>query len=65
MRIHKSVKVEISLDKLNGNTLWWEAIFQEMINVRIDFKLYEGNVEYLPTGYQEVSFHIIFDVKMG
>ena len=36
-----------------------------MKNVRIDFELYEGNVEDLPTGYQEVSCHIIFDVNMG
>ena len=34
-------------------------------NVRTDFELYEGTVEYLPSGYQEVSCHIIFDVKMG
>ena len=30
MRIPQSVKYEISLDKSNGNTLWWEAIVQEM-----------------------------------
>ena len=34
-------------------------------NVRIDFELYEGNVQDLPTGYQEVSCHLIFDVKIG
>ena len=32
---------------------------------RIDFEIYEGNVEYLPPVYQEVSCHIIFYVKMG
>ena len=32
---------------------------------RIDFELYEGNVEDLPPRYQGVNFHIIFDVKMG
>ena len=36
-----------------------------MKNVRNDFQLYEGNMEDLPTGYQEVSCHIIFDVNMG
>ena len=65
VRIPQSVKYEISLDKSNGNTLWWEAIVQEMKNVRIVFGLYEGNMEDLPTGYQEVSCHIIFDVNMG
>ena len=36
-----------------------------MKNVRIDFELYEGNIEDLPQGYQETSCHIIFDVKIG
>ena len=36
-----------------------------MKNERIDFELYEGTVEDLPPGYQEVSCHIIFDVNMG
>ena len=35
-----------------------------MKKVRNAFELYEGNVEYIPPGYQEVSCHIIFDVKM-
>ena len=33
--------------------------------MRIDFGIYEVNVEDLPLGYQEVSFHIIFDINMG
>ena len=35
-----------------------------MKNVRIDFELYEDNVEDIPPGYQEVIFHLIFDVKI-
>ena len=33
--------------------------------MRIGFELHEGNVEDLPTRYQEVSCHIIVYVKMG
>ena len=33
--------------------------------VRIAFDLYEVNVEDLHHKYQEVSCHLIFDVKMG
>ena len=29
VRIPKSVKEAISPEKLNGNTLWWEAIVKE------------------------------------
>ena len=36
-----------------------------MKNGRIAFEIYEGNMEDLPPGYQEVSCHIIFDVNMG
>ena len=36
-----------------------------MKNVRIAFELYEGNVEDLTPGYQELSCHIIFNVNMG
>ena len=33
--------------------------------MRIDFELYQGNMEDIPTVYQKVSCHIIFDVKVG
>ena len=33
--------------------------------MRIYFEIYEDNVDDLTPGYQEVSCHIIFDVKMG
>ena len=60
-----SVKESISLDKSIGNTLYWEAEFKEMKNSRIASEPYDGIVEDLPPRYQEVSCHIIFDVKMG
>ena len=41
-----------------------DAIVQEMKNVRIAFKVYEGNVSDL-VGYQEIGCHLVFDVKMG
>ena len=65
VRMPKLVNKDITLDKINGNTLWWEAIVQEMTDVRISFTIYEGNVEDLPPGYQGVSFDIIFIFKMG
>ena len=52
VRMPNSIKEEISLDKSNRNTLWWEAIFKEIRNVSIAFKFYEDNVEDLPPGYQ-------------
>ena len=47
------------------DTLWWDAILQEMKNVHPLFKAYGGNKEDLPLGYQQIKFHMIFDIKLG
>ena len=36
-----------------------------MKNVRIAFKIFEGEVKDIPIGYQKVDCHMIFDIKMG
>jgi hypothetical protein len=65
IRIPKSVEEARRLDRENGNTLWWDAICQEMKNVRIAFEEYYGDTAELPPGYQRINCHMIFDVKMG
>ena len=55
----------MQIDKENGNTKWWDAIFQYMGNVRPAFHVHEGTKADLPIGYQNIKCHIIFDVKMG
>ena len=65
IRIPKSVKEALQLDKENGDTRWWDSIQQEMLNVRPAFELYEGTEKDLPIGYQKIKCHMIFDVKMG
>ena len=49
----------------NGDTLWWDAILQEMKNLRPSFEAYEGNKEDLPPGYQQIKCHMLFDIKLG
>ena len=53
------------LDENNGNTLWWDAMCNEMKNVRIAFKVFEGEDKDLLPGFQELKCHMIFDIKMG
>ena len=65
VRIPKTVKDAIAIDKENGDTRWWEAILQEMANVRPAFELFEGSKEDLPIGYQQIKCHMIFDIKLG
>lgn len=48
----------------NGNTLWWDAIWKEMRNVRPAFEVWDKNQAAIPIGYQEVNCHLIFDIKM-
>ena len=59
------VKEALQIYKENGDTKWWDAIFQEMGNVRPAFQVHEGTKTDLPIGYQQIKCHMIFDVKMG
>ena len=43
LRIPHTAKESIEIDKLNGDTFWWDDILQEMKNVRPAFESYEGN----------------------
>ena len=61
IRIPKSVQDAKMLDEKNGNTLWWDAICKEMKNVRIAFKVFEGEEKDILPGFQEVKCHIIFE----
>ena len=65
IRIPKTVKEAMAIDKDNGNTLWWDAICKEMTNVRPAFEKWEGKERDLPPGYQKIKCHFIFDIKMG
>ena len=65
IQIPKSVEEAKHLDQENGNTLWWEAICNEMRNIRPAFEVWEKDVEHIPPGYQQIKCHMIFDVKMG
>ena len=51
------------LDELNGNTLWQDAIWKEMDAVRVAFRVLNDG-EKVPPGYQEISCHLVLDIKM-
>jgi hypothetical protein len=53
----------VRLDKENNTTLWQDAFHKEMKNVRIAFKILSGE-EAVPPTYQQITCHVIFDVKM-
>jgi Reverse transcriptase (RNA-dependent DNA polymerase) len=65
IKIPKTIAEAKQFDAENGNTLWWDSIIKEMRNVRPAFENWEGTKDDIPIGYQEITCHIIFDIKMG
>jgi len=63
IRIPKNVNEAKELGRINGNTLWMDAIAKEMENVKVAFKILDNKNE-VPRDYQFVHCHMIFDVKM-
>ena len=63
IEVPRSVKQAKEIDQKNGNTLWWDAIVDEMATVRIAFMVCEDGK--IPPGYQKINCHLIFDVKLG
>ena len=63
IRIPKTVKEAKMIDAENGNSLWWDAICDEMKNVRIAFEEFQG--PGIPVGHKKIDCHMIFDVKLG
>jgi hypothetical protein len=63
IQVPNNVLEAIALDRVNGNTLWQDAIKKEMDAVQIAFRVLEPD-EKVPPGYQRISCHMIFTVKM-
>ena len=63
IEIPNSVKDALELDKKNSKTYWADVIATEMKNVGAAFKLLPDGTS-TPNGYQKISWHMIFDVKM-
>ena len=64
IRIPKSVKEAKKVDAENDDTLWQDAIAKEMTQVMTAIVEHEGPVDEL-IGYQGITGHLIFDVKLG
>lgn len=64
IRVPKSVDEALQIDKEERNTFWADAIEEEMKKVRPAFRLYKGDTKEL-VGYQEITTHFIFDIKLG
>ena len=63
IRVPKTVKEALDLDKENGIIFWWDAIMKEMKSVCIAFCILSKN-EKPAVGSQFMQCHMIFDIKM-
>ena len=64
IRIPKSAEEAYSIDKENNNTYWTDAIRSEMVKIKGAVQKYNGDPSSL-IGYQEVTGHLVFDIKLG
>ena len=58
-----SIEHAKQLDRMNGNTLWMDALKKEMHNVGIAFEVLEEG-QRAPKGWKHASGHLVWDVKM-
>jgi hypothetical protein len=63
IKVPRNVDECRKFDHENGNTLWMDAVRKEMKEVQVAFRLLNDG-EAIPPGYQEMSAHLVFDVKM-
>jgi hypothetical protein len=73
IKLPHSVEEALEIDRITGTDFWRKAINKEMAKVKIAWKTHEGG--HTPEqvrhglapdliGFQEISCHIVFDVKM-
>ena len=72
VQLPHSVEEALKINKEMGTDFWWCALNKEMVKVKVAWAVKEG---YTPeqarrgkvpdlVGYQEITCHIVFDVKM-
>jgi hypothetical protein len=61
IEIPKNMSHAKGLDRINGNTLWMDALKLEMYNVGVAFEVLEDGIE-APQGWKKASGHIIWDI---
>jgi hypothetical protein len=62
VRLPKTIKEAMAIDRETGTDHWGKAIAKEMKNVMVTFEFDEK--DKTPVGYQRVTVHMVFDVKI-
>jgi hypothetical protein len=66
IQVPKGIKIEVELDKKNGNQLWQEAIKTELKQLT-DYQTFIvlDSGKDIPIGYQKIPHHMVFDVNFN
>jgi hypothetical protein len=69
IKLPKTVEEAYRIDEETGTTFWREAIDKELHKVRIAFEKANISIDEMRSGrampgYQEISYHWVFDIKM-
>ena len=63
IKVPTTVEEALTLDKENGNDLWWKAIQKEMSEVKVAFKILDDD-DKPPIGSQYMKCHLVFSIEM-
>ena len=63
IRVPQSTRQALEFDRINGDSVWQDAINKEMRNVAVAFKLKDDD-ERIGNNYKSVGFHMVFNIKM-
>jgi hypothetical protein len=63
IHLPKTVAEALSLDKKNGNSLWYDTIQKVLKNVQVAFNFLSED-KATPIGCKQIPCHLIFDIKM-
>ena len=60
IRLPKSIKEALAIDKETGTTFWRDAIAKEIKNAMVSFEFNDD--DKIPVGHQKNTVHMVFDV---
>ena len=63
IELPKTAEQAYALDAKNGNTLWVDALYKELENVRVAFNVLPDENK-APTDHQFLHHHMAFNMKM-
>ena len=63
LELPKMVKNGVAIDKMNRNTLWHDAIYRGMENLKKAFQTIPES-ENPPNWFHSVNCHMVFNIKM-